>query len=639
MGTRWKSSTCIFLLLCLTVAAQAEVQGPYEVDADTLHLYHFDGTTLDEAASGAVNLTLVNGAIITSASVSGFGTALNTQGGSDDIADAVNNPLAVSNFVGTDGAFTFEALIKPLVDYSQISSVNHQEIICGDGSDSRAWQFRINNTGDLRFQKLTGTWQAIDAAIPTSGAHAYENGAWFHVAVTYNGDPGDATNLKLYWTKLDSGATEANRIGQAQLNADLDPTAAPDFSLGNESRSTPSENFEGLIDEVRISSIERAPDDMLFAYNPDAPVLITPPADQTKNESETAVFEIVFTSTTTPQTRWYKQAEPDDIELQKSDPNITMTQEYDPGTERYTATLLLADIDVSDSGAYYAFVDNAAGQPVASDTALLRVKGLWAHWTLDQVDYDGAHYKDIIGGRDALAEGSVIFVAGADGTENGAVYIRTDSGWAQREPINPGEYTGEFSLSYWANWQEEALPSDDLVMISDNGASIQVEDGLTANDTWQHICAVFNGNTAKLYLDGVLQGETVWQLPSDTTAILYLGSGQAGQGSFDGYMDDIRIYNYALDDYEVADIRHEFTGLKSCLWWNKEYCDWSGPEGEPDCFVDLYDLSAFALAYLGLDTQYDLTGPTGAPDGKVNNYDFAVLGSAWLAQGWYPESP
>ncbi|MBN2210791.1 MAG: hypothetical protein JW709_05280 [Sedimentisphaerales bacterium] len=626
----------------MSAGGLADAPSPYIIDADTLHLYHFDGNGCDEV-SHWIDLSLYSGATMDLSAV-GFDLALNTYDGATGdgpYAAAVGNPMAVSNFVGADGAFTFEAIIKPMMALNSLP--NHMQIISGDGDNStRGWHFRIGTDGKLRFTKLAGgTEDTFNQAIPTSGAHAYAVDSWFHAAVTYNGLENTDNNLKLYWTRLNSGVTEAQLLGSFKMTADLNPAVITNFCIGNEQRVIGgfSENFEGLIDEARISGMARASDEMLFKLNPQQPVFIIYPADQVIEESETAIFEVVFTSATTPQTSWYRQAEPDDIELLTSDPNVTMTQIYDPGIGRYTATLILEDVEVLQSGIYYAYVDNAAGQPAASDTAILCVEGLWAHWMLDLADYNGMYYEDIIGNRDALVEGSVIFVTGANGAENGAVHIQADSGWAQLEQINPAEYTGEFTLSYWANWQEETLPYDDFLMTSDNGESVLIEDGLTANDRWQHICAVFDGNTAKLYLDGVLQSETAWPLPSDAAAGLTIGRSEAGQESFNGYMDDVRIYNDALDDYQVADVRYDFNGLRSCIRTYRENCDWTGPEGAPDCIVNFCDVAVFASAYLGSDTQYDLTGPSGLPDGVVDLYDLVEVIFAWLDNGLYPDFP
>src|SRR5215217_3031164 len=68
-------------LLFSTVATQAAIRAPYTVDADTLHLWHLNESTVPalDSAAGGTNLTvLANGANLNNPSFSGFGTALST---------------------------------------------------------------------------------------------------------------------------------------------------------------------------------------------------------------------------------------------------------------------------------------------------------------------------------------------------------------------------------------------------------------------------------------------------------------------------------------------------------------------------------------------------------------------------------
>ena len=107
---------------------------------------------------------------------------------------------AIRNFVGSDGAFTFEALVCPAFGLGAIP--NNMQIISGDHNSSRGWHFRVESAGNLVFTKLTGTIQDnMRIALPRDGAHAFAANKWYHVAVTYNGQADTDGNLKLYWTR------------------------------------------------------------------------------------------------------------------------------------------------------------------------------------------------------------------------------------------------------------------------------------------------------------------------------------------------------------------------------------------------------------------------------------------------------
>lgn len=99
--------------------------------------------------------------------------------------------------------------------------------------------------------------------LPTTGPNAITQNNWFHAAVTYTGTEGAADNLSFYWTKLDPANTQASLLTTRQLNFDL-ITGPVDFALGNIGRNPPNGNFLGLIDEVRISGIDRSASDFLF---------------------------------------------------------------------------------------------------------------------------------------------------------------------------------------------------------------------------------------------------------------------------------------------------------------------------------------------------------------------------------------
>jgi hypothetical protein len=237
--------------------------GPYEADGQTLHLWHFDevadsNTVVDETAYNPMDLTLQGNATLGNPSLEGFGTALQT--GSNSYATADVQPL--SQFTGLTGAFTFEAIVQPQIN--PLAPLGQMNIICGERSDPnpRSWQFRINKNGQLEFILLTGGVQSLSSPLPSSGPNAAVQGQWYHVAATYNGKEGTDGNLKLYWTLIDKGKTEAAILAEFNMQADLG--GEPLFTIGTSGRNPGAEYFRGLIDEVRISSIDREADEMLF---------------------------------------------------------------------------------------------------------------------------------------------------------------------------------------------------------------------------------------------------------------------------------------------------------------------------------------------------------------------------------------
>lgn len=264
------------------VISHASIVGPYNVDEWTLHIWHFDeavGSTaaVDETVPQPLSLNIVGTATLGNPSFAGFGTAIQTTNGA--YASAGVQPL--SRFVWTDGAFTFEAIIRP--DVNPMSPPNNMNVICGEraGSDPRAWQFRITTAGQLNFIRLpsNGALENFVAPLPSSGPNAAVLGQWYHVAVTYTGAGGEAGNLKLFWTLLDESRTEAALLAEFTMTNDLG--GEPLFTLGTSGRNPSGEGFRGLIDEVRISNLDRYVNEMQFADTGGgiAPKFTVSPAD------------------------------------------------------------------------------------------------------------------------------------------------------------------------------------------------------------------------------------------------------------------------------------------------------------------------------------------------------------------------
>ena len=287
----------VLLIACIFTSGINAATSPYPVDNDTLHLWHFDaqsnGVVLDMAPGTQLNLNLTNGAVIDD-SETGFGKALYTYDGEESTqayaGDSVNGVL-VSDLTGDDGAFTFEAIVKPMVEQNAIP--HDMEIISledNDGNTERGFQFRLNGNGQLRFQTIAGIIVSFDANISFSANN------WYHAAVTYNGQENTADNIKLYWTELGNGSS-ANEVGSYQLNEDLKADVSSYFCIGNELRANGgyTENFEGMVDEVRISSTARSATDMI---NRSAlPWTQSPsPATGTKLESLNSITELQWNS-------------------------------------------------------------------------------------------------------------------------------------------------------------------------------------------------------------------------------------------------------------------------------------------------------------------------------------------------------
>ena len=298
-----------------------------------------------------------------------------------------------------------------------------------------------------------------------------------------------------------------------------------------------------------------------------------------------------------------------------------------------SATLTVTNAGDADKGVYFCSAANSTGFLVYSNTAALLLKKKVAHWTLDEAGYDGTSYVDATGfGNNAIIDGTPIFVDGiVDGDKNaanavatGAVTTADPNSCASVGTFDPGDETNAFSISAWVNWQGTAEIVNGMIaakrdgwaagnesywifMVNDAGVLRMQSQGRTtlnsaANvvtpDQWHHAVVTYTDSIARTYVDGVQVAVGNFELAENPAATFRIGRNEALNERFDGLLDDVQAFNYALSPEEVVDLYYAETGVTTCLYGNP--------------FADLNE------------------------DCKVNISDFALLAENWLTDGFYP---
>lgn len=90
--------------------------------------------------------------------------------------------------------------------------------------------------------------------------------------------------------------------------------------------------------------------------------------------------------------------------------------------------------------------------------------------------------------------------------------------------------------------------------IKNGGAEQIVETSVMPSNQWRHVTITRNGNTARLYTNGVLAASSAAVTISPASfnpALNFLGRSQYSDPLFNGRLDDLFIYNHALSDAEV----------------------------------------------------------------------------------------
>ena len=209
---------------------------------------------------------------------------------------------------------------------------------------------------------------------------------------------------------------------------------------------------------------------------------------------------------------------------------------------------------------------------------------LVGYWTMDETSGTVAHDT---GGdsvvNDATTVGAPTFVAGRIGN---ALLLNGTSQYASAADANNLDLTTAITMAAWI--RPTGYATQDLIAKDINGSvnGYQLSLATTKSDsssqrafvrfnqaasgdtyrvnattmypidgTWQHVAATYDGAMINLYIDGVLEGSMAFT-GSITTNATALGIGGQSNGDtgrlFKGAIDDVRVYNRALSDSEIA---------------------------------------------------------------------------------------
>ena len=630
----------------------ANLAGPYTPDANTLFLLHFD-----EAAGGSAttNVGSKGGSFISvnfssAASVSAVTTMLggapystnspatinfnhsetNTTTGylwgydfnRDGTFQADNNAvtadfLGMTNLgigVGGQSPFTLEAIIRPT------STAGNQEIICTDSSQAnRGFQFRIS-AGTLQFQFIFGA-QSLAPTIPTTGPHAFVAGNWYHVAFTYDGTKGT-----VYWTKLDPSVGAANVLTSGPLTlGTADGAVIGTLGIGNRGRPSGSETFLGNIDEVRISNVARAANQMQF-FSP--LVTITQnPISQNVDYNQPVTFSVG--ATTTGSTLGYQW-------LFNSNGIAGATN----------AALTIPNVAAANAGFYDCVVTNTAGNSATSSVAQLVVGAanfLYHRYSFltNANDSIGTANGTLFG--DATATNGVLTLDGTAGTYmqlpanivNGANQTAfTVESWATYG-VNPNNVY-LFNFGYTNNNEAHAylgysphnasgnqifIAAGDAGIFNQTAAGPATLDGLNI-----HVACVYDppNQTMAVYTNGVLEtintNMTVG-LANVNDVFSYIGASLAPADPYlVANINELRLYSGALSALSLA--QSDLLGPTQVLAYGPatfvhQPVSTSTPVGQTAAF------SAAAIGYLPISYQWFKNG-TLVPGATNAIYSFAA---------------
>jgi len=165
------------------------------------------------------------------------------------------------------------------------------------------------------------------------------------------------------------------------------------------------------------------------------------------------------------------------------------------------------------------------------------------------------------------------------GAINGAIHIDGANGSdIKLGTWDPTEGTGQLSVAMWVKWagtgdQNQGLlskreggwsvdsmlfgfritQSDAGIRLHHAGAMVAVAGALTpVVGQWAHVAATFDGTTARLYVNGVEVGSGPFSLGNNPAAEMRIGSYNNDSPTYNGDIDEVRMYNRALTPAELT---------------------------------------------------------------------------------------
>jgi Carbohydrate family 9 binding domain-like/Concanavalin A-like lectin/glucanases superfamily/Tetratricopeptide repeat len=246
------------------------------------------------------------------------------------------------------------------------------------------------------------------------------------------------------------------------------------------------------------------------------------------------------------------------------------------GVKPSTGAKVGLDIQVNDNDgggkrkskiAWHATRDNAWTTPQAFGNAELA--GLIGWWKFDETqgkiarDSSGQHHDGTLVGNAGWAKGKL---GGALDLNGQGSFVRI----ADKSAFNLG---GEITMAAWVNFRSKPVPWAAIISKGDTAWRLSALDtdlkfhasvgrspgdslnGLTTvnTDEWHHVTAVYGSGILRLYVDGKLEGNQLrtGSMKKNQFEVLIGENAERPGRRFNGLLDDVRVYNYALSESEI----------------------------------------------------------------------------------------
>ena len=356
------------------------------------------------------------------------------------------------------------------------------------------------------------------------------------------------------------------------------------------------------------------------------PVITLQPEYQVVEAGQTAVFNVEAQSISTVQYQWYK-----------SDDKVIDSTDEPVGLPSLSGELVLANVSISDELYYYCLTFNDGGIECSSysDMARLVIPRQLAHLTMDELN--GTVSPDMLGNYDLTImndswETYLPTLTDGFNQQNGNNSMLFDNSedpdpnyYGQYAKFNPGIVSYEsITIAMWVYWKggdspqhifDFASSSTEYMYITPESGNDQLHFSIKNNDSsqyldadsipsdqWTHIALTIDSRntTGRLYVNGQLEdtnSDMTYRPVDFLPTSNYLGkSSWSEDPMFNGMIDNVQIFNYAVNEMDIARLFVVDAPDKSvCVQSIK-------PDGKfdfnDDCIINIEDFAILAAQWL-----------------------------------------
>lgn len=291
-----------------------------------------------------------------------------------------------------------------------------------------------------------------------------------------------------------------------------------------------------------------------------------------------------------------------------------------------SAVLSITNVTQADEGQYSCVVSNGPGNSVTSETVWLEYARQTCQW-----DFEDSYISDSVIGGPEIVPASEPNAPSFDTGKIGLRALKFAGDWAMI-PVTALPKAGtELTVAFWAKsivtgrtplyastvaapqirllnvhipWSSNIVYFDISNPVEGTSTSYdRVGSGaITVADVWEQWIFTKNGETGtmRIYRNGQLLAEATNRNRRLFGAEqFFLGKGILTSGAdacFDGLLDNLRIYNYSMNEVEAAYLYADSSGEPVCVYPNEPVLQ--AYDFNDNCQIDVGDLEALANNWL-----------------------------------------